>query len=132
MDETMTDMLDLEWFLRHRHAEISAFVLRMEPTETHPQPGTPEFADVLREHFVYWLKLEVEGKLLGAGPVADGTGLAVLLASDLAEAERIVGDEPFTRRGFRRTEIQAWSLNEGLAVAVARNALSKDDPKAAQ
>ena len=128
----MSDMLDLEWFMQHRHAEISAFLVRMEPTETHPEPGTPAFVEALQEHFVYWLKLEVEGKLLGAGPVGGGTGLAIILADDLAEAERIVNDEPMTQRGYRRSKVEAWTLNEGLAVAVASAARAKADPEAGQ
>ena len=75
---------------------------------------------------MYWLKLEVEGKLLGAGPLAHGVGLAIVLADDLAEAERIAADEPMNRLGYRTTDVQPWSLNEGLAVSLARRATSPD------
>lgn len=125
MNERVLDGLDLDWFLRYRHAEIPVFLLRMEPTETHPAPGTTEFDEVLREHFLYWMKLEAEGKLLAAGPVDDGTGLAVLQVSTRAEADAIAANEPFTLRGHRRTKVLGWSLNEGSAVAIARASASK-------
>ncbi len=118
----MTD-LDVDWFLRVRHAEIPAFVVRMEPTDAMPAPGSPEFMDVLQKHFVYWLKLEQEGSLLGAGPldpITDGVGLAILLADNLTEAEALVAEEPFAKLGLRRCTIEQWNLNEGLAVAIAK------------
>ena len=117
----MTD-LDIDWFMRVRHAEIAAFVVRMEATDAMPAPGSPEFMDVFQKHLVYWLKLEQEGSLLGAGPlepITDGVGLAILLADNRAEAEALVAEEPFAKLGFRRCTIEQWSLNEGLAVAVA-------------
>ncbi len=118
----MTD-LDIDWFMRVRHAEIPAFVARMTPTEAMPAPGSADFMDALQQHLVYWLKLEQEGSLLGAGPlgpITDGVGLAILLADDMEAAEALVAQEPFTKLGYRTTTVEQWSLNEGLAVAVAK------------
>ncbi len=115
--------LDIDWFMRVRHAEITAFVVRMTSTEAMPAPGSPEFMDVLQQHLVYWLKLEQEGSLLGAGPlgpITDGVGLAILLADDADAAEALIADEPFTKLGYRAATVEQWSLNEGLAVAVAK------------
>ncbi len=115
--------LDIDWFLRVRHAEIPAFVARTTPTDVMPPPGSPEFMDALQQHLVYWLKLEQEGSLLGAGPlgpVTDGVGLAILLADDMEAAEALVAEEPFAKLGYRTTTVEPWSLNEGLAVAVAK------------
>ncbi len=117
----MTD-LDIDWFMRVRHAEIPTFIARSTPTDAMPAPGSPEFMDALQKHLVYWLKLEQEGSLLGAGPVGpitNGVGLAILLADTEAEAEALMAEEPFTKLGYRAATIEPWSLNEGLAVAVA-------------
>ncbi len=115
--------LEIDWFMRVRHAEISAFVARMTPTDAMPAPGSPEFLEALQQHLLYWLKLEQEGSLLGAGPlgpITDGVGLAILLAGDMEEAEALIAEEPFTRLGYRVSTVEQWSLNEGLAVAVAK------------
>lgn len=117
----MSEMLDIDWFMQHRHAEIPAFLLHMRPTENFPAPGSPEFVEGLQAHFMYWLKLEEEGKLIGAGPVDGGGGLAIVLADDAADAEALAANEPMTVRGFSTCEVQGWSLNEGHAVKLAQS-----------
>ncbi len=118
----MSDLFDLDWFMRERHAEIPAHIIHMEPTDQLPAPDSPEFAEALLDHFMYWLKLEQEGLLLGAGPMEGPVGMAIVLTGDRAEAERLAAEEPFAKRGYRRNSVQPWSLNEGLAVAVAKQA----------
>jgi uncharacterized protein len=109
----------LEWFLANRHAEISLFVMFLDPTPSCPQPGTPEFEEVLREHFVYWWELEDLGFLLGAGPIERDTGMAgmaVLRAESREAAEQLAANEPFAQRGYRRNTVHPWQLNEGALV----------------
>jgi uncharacterized protein YciI len=116
--------VSLEWLLVNRHAEIPAYVIYLDPTETHPPPGSPEFEAVFREHLLYWWELEERGQLLAAGPVDLDTdrprGMAIVLADSREEAELLAGEEPFARRGFRRNTVHAWQLNEGLAVPATR------------
>ncbi len=81
----------LEWFLANRHAEISLFVMFLDPTPSCPAPGTAEFEAVLREHFVFWWELEESGVLLGAGPIERETGMAgmaILRVANREAAER--------------------------------------------
>ena len=122
----MTEMLDLDWFMQHRNAQLPLFLLRSERTDTAPAPGSPEFMEVFQQHYVYWLKLEVEGTLIGSGPVDGGGGFAIVRAADIDEAERIAADEPMTRRGYGTTTVQRWSLNQGHAVELVRTLTQHD------
>lgn len=61
------------------------------------------------EHVEYWSRLAEQGVALAFGPVADpagGYGIGLIVADDLAAAERLRDDDPAvqSRHGFR-TEI---------------------------
>jgi hypothetical protein len=117
MDRSVT----LEFLLKHRHAELPLFLLRMQNTDRFRGFSEDEGKNLFREHLLYWWELEDRGNLLGAGPVNFGTplqeGLAILIAPSHAVAMTLAEGEPFHRAGWRTNSVQAWQLNEGLMVS---------------
>jgi uncharacterized protein YciI len=79
-----------------------------------PRPDFPltmsdDERSTMVEHVAYWSGLADEGRVLAFGPVNDpdgGYGIGIVLAHDLADAERLCDDDPAMRstHGFR-TEI---------------------------
>ena len=89
---------------------VQPFVFTLVP----PRPDFPftmsddERATML-EHVQYWSELTAAGRTVAYGPVADPAGsygIGVVLADDLADAERLRDGDPAMRssHGFR-TEI---------------------------
>jgi uncharacterized protein YciI len=67
----------------------------------------------MRAHIAYWTELTAEGRVLAFGPVEDeqGTyGLAIVVAHDRADAERLRDGDPAVRssHGFT-TELSAMA-----------------------
>ena len=121
-------MVDRTWklddFMEKRHAEVELFVWFMRMTPTCPTPGSPEFMELLREHFFFWWELEEQGKLFGAGPMdldtGEPVGFAILACASRDEAEELARNEPVARAGARVNEVHSWQFNEGLGVPLAR------------
>lgn len=113
-------------FMRERHAELPLFLIRLAPLPGHGPEAyvTAAGRELLRQHFLYWWRLEEAGRLIGAGPVDVGTagqtGLAIVRAASLAEADAIAAAEPLHRAGWRSNTVSSWRLNEGAAVALVR------------
>lgn len=88
---------------------VMAFVFRLLP----PRPDFPAtMSDAEREtmtaHVEYWTGLMREGHVLGFGPVADVRepyGIGIVLADDLAAAERLRDADPAVVAGLGREEI---------------------------
>jgi uncharacterized protein YciI len=128
-------MVDPSWqledFMQNRHAEVQLYAVFMRPTEKQQSPETPEGAEMLRQHFLYWWELEEQGKLFGAGPMdpgtADQTGFSIIAASTREEAETLAHAEPFHKAGWRVNEVHSWHLNEGVAVPLGQR-LTGTDP----
>ena len=64
--------------------------------------------------------LEDTGVMFGAGPLADeggetwsGTGMVVIRAENLAEAEEIAAADPMHASGARNFTVRPWIVNEG-------------------
>ncbi len=121
-------MVDSSWqlddFMKNRLAQVQLYVVFMRPTEKQQSPATPEGAEMLRQHFLYWWELEDQGKLFGAGPLDRGTpeqiGFCILAVDSREEAEALAHAEPFHGAGWRVNEVHSWELNEGLAVPIGR------------
>lgn len=56
--------------------------------------GRPFAEQGLRPHFDYWMRLFRAGRVASAGPLGSDSGLVLLLARDLAEAEAIARADP--------------------------------------
>jgi len=73
-------------------------------------PGRPLSQQPLREHVDYLLALHETGQLEMGGPYADGSGgLVILSVADVAEAERLVADDPAVVSGILQATIRAWN-----------------------
>lgn len=70
-------------------------------------------------HLAHQMRLEKEGILFGAGPLADpdGTlkqfGLIIIRAKTAEEAKTIADSDPMHQNGVREYTLHKWSLNEG-------------------
>jgi uncharacterized protein YciI len=86
---------------------VGGFVLRLYgPRPTFPGDITPEEAELMGEHAVYWRDLTRTGTAVAFGPVLDPAGvygLAVVHAADADDAQRLADCDPVIRAdaGFR-------------------------------
>ena len=114
-------------FMRERHAELPLFLIALMPQPEYPAEryASPEGRELLRQHFLYWWRLEEAGQLIGAGPVEvgtpDQTGLAIIRAESREAAEQLAMAEPLHRAGWRVNRVSSWLLNEGLLVPMVRS-----------
>lgn len=76
--------------------------------------NTAKSADFSQEHFAYMLELMKSGKVISAGPMADGKSAAILFAAkDWAEVEEMIKKEPFNREGVLKvTNHSVWTACE--------------------
>ncbi len=97
-------------------------VLAKELFMIHTKPLVPreQLMEILGDHLAYQEKLESEGILFVAGPLADGDGaewsgegLIVYAVNSLAEAREIAAADPMHSTGRREFTIRPWLLNEG-------------------
>lgn len=86
---------------------------------TTPVKPMSELMPLLPEHLNYMIDLEKRGILFASGPfvagkdVAAGTGMTIVRAGSLEEAEAIAREDPFNKSGLRTFEVRTWQLNEG-------------------
>jgi hypothetical protein len=85
---------------------------------TVPKASREELDRMLPEHLQHQIRLEKEGIMFAAGPMAneDGTpagGLIVIRAKDFAEARTIADRDPFHKAGLRTYTLRRWTVNEG-------------------
>src|SRR5260370_17321100 len=77
-----------------------------------------EFLPLLPDHLNYMIDLEKRGILFASGPflagkdVPPGTGITILRAGSLEEAEAIAREDPLNKSGMRTSEVRTWQLNE--------------------
>ena len=97
-------------------------VLAKELFMVHTRPVVPreQLLEILGEHLGYQEKLEAEGILFVAGPLADeqgvewsGEGLIVYTAESLEKAREIAEADPMHSSGRREFTVRPWLLNEG-------------------
>ena len=89
------------------------FVALSEPA------GPPEVElPLLPEHLRHLIALEQQGVLFAGGPFMEGgepgqRAMYILRADSEGEAEAIMAEEPFHKRGMRTFTLHEWSLNQG-------------------
>jgi uncharacterized protein YciI len=91
------------------------YVISSKPTN-----GLGPINEVLEEHVKFQTKLEVDGVMFAAGPLASedlqewlGEGLFMYRASSMDEAMKIAESDPMHSSGARTFTIREWLLNEG-------------------
>ncbi|MFF3005677.1 YciI family protein [Kitasatospora sp. NPDC057940] len=91
------------------------YVIVSEPTA-----GLGPVLANLEEHLAYQAKLERDGVMFGAGPLANeaenewlGEGIFMYRAGSRAEAVAFAEADPMHASGARRYTVRLWMLNEG-------------------
>lgn len=84
------------------------FVIRYEPG-TNWKPDRPMSEQGLLEHFHYVKALHAKGLIVLAGPVGPDSGLIVLRARDLAEASRVMAEDPAVTAAIFAGSIQPFT-----------------------
>lgn len=65
--------------------------------------------EVRPRHIAYLERLHREGKILGRGPFADGSGgMVVYIANSMEEATELAQGDPHVVEGSRRLELKEW------------------------
>lgn len=86
---------------------------------TTPIKPMSEIVPLLPDHLAYMIDLEKRGLLFASGPflagkdLLPGTGMTILRAGSLEEAESIAREDPLYKSGMRTFEVRTWQLNEG-------------------
>ena len=85
-----------------------------------PTNGLQPVLDALDEHIAYQTRLERDGVMFAAGPLASedltewlGEGLFMYRAESIDQARQIAEADPMHRSGARSFTIREWMLNEG-------------------
>jgi uncharacterized protein len=85
-----------------------------------PTNGLGPILDNLEEHLAYQTKLEHDGIMFAAGPLASedltewlGEGLFMYRADSLDAARKLAAADPMHSSGARSFSIREWMLNEG-------------------
>jgi len=107
--------------LQERINEITGRMLQksLYVVLTTPVKPMSELLSLLPDHLNYMIDLEKRGILFASGPflagkdLLPGTGMTILRAESLEEAEAIAGEDPLNRSGMRAFEVRTWQLNEG-------------------
>jgi uncharacterized protein YciI len=91
------------------------YVISSQPTS-----GLQPVLDALDEHIAYQTRLERDGVMFAAGPLASedltewlGEGLFMYRAESIDQARQIAEADPMHRSGARSFTIREWMLNEG-------------------
>ncbi|MBL7253180.1 YciI family protein [Paractinoplanes lichenicola] len=82
---------------------------------TYAYNDTPERAARRQEHLDHLAKLQAEGSLLLAGPLADlSGGIIVLAAPDAEAAQALIDQDPYTRHDVTKNrELKEWKITVG-------------------
>ena len=76
-------------------------------------------SDLTAKHVAFLLELESRAVTVLSGPLGidesgwPGSGLTVIRAASLNEANRIMGDEPYAVAGVRQQSIRPWLVTSG-------------------
>ena len=74
-----------------------------------------EVGKVSPQHLEWMQEQHNAGKVLFSGPTPDRSiGIYVVHASSLAEAESLVGTDPFHAKNLRKPEILEWEIHQVL------------------
>lgn len=84
--------------------------------------GSDETKGPLGKHVAFLRELEASGQMFMGGPFRapdyewNGSGMIVVRASALADAEEVAARDPLAIAGLRTYEVRGWQLNEGRLV----------------
>jgi uncharacterized protein YciI len=105
----------LDWSQKHDLLAKRLYVVLSEPAA-----GPEAVSENLAEHVAYQARLEEEGIMFAAGPLADdaeqewpGGGLFIYRAETRAEAVKLAEADPMHASGARTFTVRPWLLNEG-------------------
>ncbi|MYK32160.1 MAG: hypothetical protein F4051_10705 [Boseongicola sp. SB0670_bin_30] len=97
-----------------------ALALELYVVESTPQKTPDDVKQCLPAHLEYQRGLELQGRLVLAGPLSDrtgesmeGAGLIVYRAGSMAEAQQLAEDDPMHQGGVRDFMLRKWLVNEG-------------------
>ena len=106
---------------KEKASELTARMLQKHLYVVLATPLKPmsELEPVLPDHLRYVIDLEKRGILFASGPflrgdqVVPGSGMIILRAASMEEAQAIAERDPLARQGLRDIELREWQLNEG-------------------
>ena len=83
---------------------------------TYGYNDTPLRAEKRADHLAHLTKLEAEGSVVLAGPLADLTGgIIVLSAEDSSAAQALVDQDPYTQLDVTKDrQLKEWKVTVGL------------------
>ena len=100
--------------------ERGALAFELYMVRSMPTADMPLMQKTLPAHLAYQAKMELDGKLVLAGPLSDpsgkdmfGEGLIVYRASSLKEATKFAQADPMHSAGARTFDVRCWLVNEG-------------------
>jgi uncharacterized protein YciI len=75
-------------------------------------PGKPLSPEVIRLHAAHLAELDMNGKLVLAGPVPEcAMGLIVLRTASATEAKVVADEDPLIQGGYQTYEIGTWLMS---------------------
>jgi uncharacterized protein len=85
---------------------------------TTPVATREELDKLLPEHLAHQIRLEKQGIMFAAGPLAgeDGArigGMVIIRAPSFAAARAIADSDPYHKNGLRKYTLTRWTINEG-------------------
>lgn len=105
----------VDWSTSHDLLAKRLYVISSKPTN-----GLAPIMENLEPHVAYQTKLEVNGVMFAAGPLASedlqewlGEGLFMYRAESMDAAQAIAEADPMHSSGARSFTIREWMLNEG-------------------
>jgi uncharacterized protein YciI len=73
------------------------------------KPGKPFREQGLRTHFDYWMGIYRSGSIVAAGPLGNDSGLVLLLAPDLTDAEAVMHADPAVVAGIFQGSVRSYA-----------------------
>ena len=76
------------------------------------EPDTARDEALIRAHVSFLRELHDKGKLVMAGPFADGKGGMVIVEAESGDAAREIAEsDPFVKSGYERCDVREWLLS---------------------
>ncbi|KAJ3070302.1 hypothetical protein HDU99_002706 [Rhizoclosmatium hyalinum] len=104
---------------------VRAFTITYFPLPDRPVQQNAEWQTAFANHKAWLNGIEAKGRLLFGGGLEVNaakpntaaapsiSGLVVVLAKDLAEAEEMASQDPLLKEGYRAHNVQTWNVTYG-------------------